>query len=280
MFEADAYSRIAAFSLIWGASLVVCLGMLIRSRHQTVGMPFAFLLCFTVVHGGALVHLVNGYDHTQNLYLAGWGFSEDTVADGLGVSVLAMVGAVCGFLLVELRSVGRRANEKEVSSIHMFGEGKHMVMIGGGVVLINTVMKKAGLSTAALAAFISNLLNFVAAGACCIISSFLLKGKQRTAFLVMLGCVGSVPVFFIITTGIIANSLSTSLFVFAFYLLALRHMRLALARSLALCVGIALIGFAFAVIYLQTRSAIREVVWGGGRFGRLCKRGGKRGLQR
>ena len=72
MIDLDPTNKIALYAVLWGCLLLLTLANLSGSRHRSTGLAFAFLMIYTAMHAGALVHLVEGYDHTFDPYLASW----------------------------------------------------------------------------------------------------------------------------------------------------------------------------------------------------------------
>jgi len=269
MLTLDADTKIALYSSLWGLILLLELTRLSRPRQGTVGLPFVLLMAFTSMHCAAVVHLIPGYDHTQDPYLASMNYTRDTVADGLEASFLAMLAAFLGFLLAEKGAPAALprgqadaqvlANLKRVSLL--------MIAIGAVTLVIQTGTLMLGLAFPGFQAILFGPRSLVAVGAIGLIAyEYRTSGSRRALVLALIFAV-AVPALFLITTAILEDSIVLSMAIFIFYLTLskgtgmltpwLRNMTLI---SLAIATAIV-----FSAGYMQTRTVLRETLrYGGG----------------
>jgi hypothetical protein len=264
--DLDATTSIVISALIWLSVIVLIIARLPKSRAGSTGLPLAFVLIYTAMHAGVLVHLVDGYDHTMDASLAALRYTRETVAEGFAVSTLAMVASVIGFAIIDLNqgapirragAVGFHAGKLRQGSILLLG-------IGASVLVLDTAMNKIGLSIAGLQAVTANARNLFGAGACGYILHSFIAGNSQRALVLTLAFAVVLPVTFLISSAIFADSIAIAAAIVSFYLVLNRGVESTLGKNLALTAAITFGAFIFAGTYLQTREAIREVIWNDG----------------
>jgi hypothetical protein len=266
MLGLDAYTTIEVCAVLWGGMLVFMIARLSDRRYGTVGAPLSFIAVFTTIHCGALVHLVDGYNPQNDPYLASLHFTTDTVALGLEASTLAMASAICGFWLAERVVAARSAASRRVAtSLESLSSAALIVLFVGtsGIVLEKGLLSYVG-QVPGLQAVTANARNLFTIGGCLLIWQRMVSGRSRSA-LVLTGLFSvGMPLLYLLTTAILADSLSVGMSAFAFYL-AMQSSRRArpFVLNLSLFVAVCLSGYVFSVAWLNLREGFRQVVWGG-----------------
>jgi hypothetical protein len=268
MIDLDATPKITLYALLWGGLLILVLARNGTSRHGSTGLPFALPANYTLAHAGALLHLVDGYDHTQDAYLRDMSFTSQTVADGLEASWLGMFGAAIGFFLAESMT-GTAATRRPVKlSLETLRHASlALLAIGAAVMLVQTALDRMAIAVAGLQAVMSNGRNLIVVGACGLVMHAYAMGNARRA-MIMAGIFALlVPAVALVATAILAESVGLALAIMAFYMTLQRPGRHPIARDLTILAGVAVFCFFFAAAYMQSREALRSVVWSGGSIG-------------
>jgi hypothetical protein len=268
MIGLDAESTIMICAVIWGIMLLLTFAQYGGKPFGTVGLPLAFILCYTSAYAGALVHLVDGYDHFMNPYLRAMNFTRDTVAAGVEASSLAILAAFFGFRLVDFKWPVRRRLAACIS-LELLRKGSLSLMtLGFGFLMLGAASVRMNITLPGLQAVQSTLENLLVVGGCgFILHSYMTQGWFKA--LAWAGILALItPAVRLVTVAILADSVVIGI-VIASFLLTLSSPwteprletfwhRLAL---LMLAVGSA---YLFSVFYMQSRGLLREVVWGGG----------------
>lgn len=263
MIDLGATSKITLYAVLWGGLLLLALAILSGPRHRSMGLPFAFLMMYTQMHAGALVHLVEGYDHHTDLYLDSLGYTRDTVADGLEASFLALLGAFLGFLLTG--SVMDTPRVQAAVSLHPAQRhAKTLVVIGVGTLILEAGLHRIGVDLPGLQAVMVSARDLSAVGALPIILYFYVSDRKRLAIAVTAAFSVLIPAVNLVTTAILADSIEKAAAIFAFCLTLKSNSRSTFRRNLTLTGAVVLVSFVFATFYLQMRGELRGLVWGGG----------------
>ena len=264
MLDFSATFKIELYSLIWGALLVIALARIGRTHSNSVGLPFAFIASYTGSHVGALVHLVNSYDHSMSPYLRGYGYTRETVAVGLEASCLAMISATIGFAMAHKSLLGPQRGSGNVSLplLHRFSQAT--LSCGLCALVAITVLARLGIAVPGLQAVLSVLRNFIVVGACSLVLRRYLMGGVGKAMM-MAGLLAILaPAAMLVTTAILADSIELALGIMAFFLSLPTTRAKPFWRNFAIFAASTLCAFIFSVAYLQSRDLLRTVVWGGG----------------
>jgi hypothetical protein len=261
----DATGKIELYSILWGILLLFTLARITRARYGSVGLPFAFIYSYTVAHAGALVYLADWYEPSTNAYLQSWGFNRETVAAGLEVSCLAMIAASIGNVVAErwIPARLRARGGQEVTPRTLQRGSLILLSIGLIVLLIGGALGRTGIALHGLQAALASLQNLFVVGACgLVLHRYVTVGARRA--MVLAGVFALLtPAVLLVTTAILAESIGTAMVIMSFYL-TLRTRRVnSFSRNLAIVLASGVLGFFFAVFYLQSRGSIRNVVWGG-----------------
>lgn len=264
MLDLDPTAKIGFYALVWLGLLMLAIARGGDVNGRSVGLPLAFILAYTFVHGGALVHLIDGYEPALSPYLRGLGFDRLTVALGLEASCLAMIGASVGFILADKfgsapSAAGARTN---LPSLKLYEGAFLMLTIGAGITVLSKALTSLGLSVAGTQAAFDSFRNLYIVGACSYIYYQFKKGGQKRAMIVALLFALATPAFLLITTAILADSVTTSAFILCFNLTLRQRAGNYYVRNAAILTGIMVGAFIFAGAYLQSRQALRSVVWG------------------
>jgi hypothetical protein len=268
MIDLDASSKITLYALLWGGLLLVALARNGGSRHGSIGLPLAFLANYTLAHAGALLQLIEGYDHTQDGYLRALSYTSQTVADGLEASWLGMFGATIGFFLAEYAigaSVLRRSTELPLVSMRR--GSMYMLTLGMAIMLLETVMARMGITLAGFQAVLANGRNLIIVGTYGLVLYEYAKGGTRAATIVAGAFALLLPAVALITRGILADSVGLGITVLAFYLTLRRPGRRPLARDIAIFATVTVLAVIFASAYMQFRDTLRSVISSGGDIG-------------
>ncbi|MBJ7535611.1 hypothetical protein JDN40_16000 [Rhodomicrobium vannielii ATCC 17100] len=269
MLDLDATTKIALYASLWGVILLLELTRLSRPRFGTVGLPFVLLMGFTMMHCAALVHLVPGYDHTHDVYLASMNYSRETVADGLEASFLAMLAAFLGFLLAD-RNAAPFAPQQEVADAQALAvvrrRSLQFLVVGASGLLIQTGTTMMGLTLPGFQAVLFGARSLVAVGAIGLIYHTYRSVGSRRALVLALIFSASVPTLFLITTAILEDSLVLAIAIFVFYLTLSRGTGAfsPIVRNITLMAAAITFAVVFAAGYMQTRDVLRETLRYGG----------------
>jgi hypothetical protein len=270
MIDIDPTSKIFLYSVLWLGLLLRTLAILSKAPRGSTGLPFAFVMMYTVMHAGALVHLVQGYDHTVDPYLESIHYTRETVADGLEASFLGMLGAVIGFMITgKAMFVHARGHVARYERSQAFA--KVVVFIGLSAFVIETISKRLNIELAGLQALLVSARNLCAIGALPIISCLHSAGNRIKVILLTAISATLVPVICLVTSAILADSVSIAIAVFAFYLTLRPASRRPFMRNLFLSGAVVIVSFIFAAFYLHMRTELRELVWNGGSLSEAAK---------
>ena len=271
MLDLDAATKIEVYVLVWAGLLLLALTRFGRTRHGSVGLPLALLASYTSAHAGAIVHLVSGYDHNMSVYLRGWGYSRQTVADGLEASCLAMLAATLGFAVVDA-TIKFRKSAAQLFQIEWLRKGSILLMlIGLGDFAVGTALGRMGIVVPGLQATQSTIQNLFVVGVCVfVLHRYLTDGQYKA--LILSGVLAlTVPAILLVTTAILADSIVLAMVVMTFYLALPSPGANTFRRNLTVLGLSTAFAVIFAVFYLQAREALRDVVWGGGGIGQAIE---------
>lgn len=263
MLESEETAKIALYAALWGVLLIAELWQL--SRRNTVGLPFAFLLLFTVMHGGALVHLVDGYSHYDNAYLSSLRYSRSTVADGFEASFLAMLAASVGFMVGDA-TIKRNAGPLRANfTLERLKRGSLVVLgIGLAAFVIERLANDLNVPLAGFQAAFSSARNLFAVGGCGLILHDYLSGKRAMALALTVAFAAALPATFLLSTAILADSVAIAIAIFAFYLTLRTRKGRPFIRNVGLFAFVSLAMIVFSAGYLQSRSLLRDLLWESG----------------
>jgi len=262
LLDLDPTTKIEFYAVVWLALLLSALARGGDMRGSTVGLPLAFILSYTFVHSGALVHLVDGYDPAMSPYLRGFHYDKATVAEGLEASCLGMIGATCGFVLADQRK--RRAVQSlKVPSDKLRERAVFLLFLGGAVTIFTKLLAKFGIQAAGMQAVLDNIGSLFVTGSCCFIYyKFMLYGEHKAMITAAIFSL-VVPAFILITTGILADSVSNSLVIVCFYLSLSAKRAGSFVKKFFIISSVLGLAFVFAGAYLQSRHVLRSVISGG-----------------
>lgn len=268
MFELEATRKIALYSVLWAALLLWTLFRTSTAKQATVGLPYAMLLMYTIAHGGALVHLVPGYDHNASPYLAAMKYTSSTVADGLEVSFLALLAAVIGFAIIEAFMAPNRvpAGITRTSQRRLRTGAIFVLCVGALGAAIQTFAVLVGIELPGFQALLASLRGLFAVGSCGLILYFHQNKDERAVVIAAASLAIILPLIVLVTTAILEDStiILVSIVIFCLTLRdPIRSPRGVFWRNLFVSASVVIVGFYSAVTYLQARAELREVVWGG-----------------
>lgn len=266
MTDFEPSTRIALCALLWGYLIVKLYKSLVRSRQGTVGLPFAYVLTTMLVHIGALVYLDPGYDNTFNRYLESWSYTPDTVATGLEVSVLGILGFTGG---VSLANHIISSCEKGIGGkyeIYLLKESKILFYIGAGSVVFTFIGIGIVNSLPGLQALTVGLYNLLILAVC----GFLLYLHQvnlRSRYLVvgLAGAAGLVAIQ-MIRTGILGDSVAAALIVVCFMLAVSQRRKRSITKGIVMLAVISYTVVASGVVWMEIRDDLRTAVNRGAGF--------------
>lgn len=261
MFDLDATTRITLYGSLWAVLLVLALLRNSRSSYGSVGLPFAFLAIYSLVHGGALVHLIKDYDYTRSVYLLSLSYSRDTVADGLEASWLGMLGATIGFYIAEVASRSRLIEHSAIPPLRLIRRGSYLLIIIGWVIFVlQVVFTSKGFDLGGFQGIMSNGRNLVSVGACGLVLCAYLLGKTRRAAIIAVVFVLLMPAAALVTSGLLSDSITLAFALLGFYLTLRPRGRSTLIRDIAIVVIVTVSSIIFSAGYMQSRTVLREAI--------------------
>ncbi len=267
MFDLDPTIRIALCGIVWLAILILALRSLSTRGYPTTGITFAFFGCYTSLHIGALIYLTEGYDPSQDPYLASIGHTPTTVALGFEASTLGMLCALIGCQLADVLWGARYSGPVQSGTpLSVFKNGALLLIVFGLSGLTLELIFPA--ITAALPGFqalISNSRNLFVCGGLLLSWREVLAGRQRNAIVLAVIFMLVLPVIILIRTAILSDSIFVGMAAFSFLLFILSSRRLeSFLPNFALVGALALAGFFFSAAWLELRDDLRDVLSQGG----------------
>lgn len=263
MLDLDATTKIEFYAFVWLALLLRAAARAGSAHGSSVGLPLAFIMSYTYAYGGALIHLVDGFDPTMSPYLRGLGYTRETVAEGLEASCLGMFGASLGFVVADQWKRGVRAVSK-LPSAKLREAAVFLLIVGGGFTITTRIMTEFGLSVEGIQAVLSTIRNLLVIGSCGFVYYKLRHGGERQAIVATAFFALLTPVFLLVTTAILADSVSNAILIVSFYLAFRNKGRNSIGRNAVIVIALMCFSFVVASAYLQSRQVLRAVVWGGG----------------
>ena len=248
---------IALCAMAWCVLVVVMFRMSLNPRQRSTGLPLAFVLATTLMHCGALLYLIPSYDHTVDAYLASWNYTKGTVADGLVISTLGILGVVLGFGLANRLAPARNHPGRGGRAWHIVFQSSRL-LVGVGVAAtalgaaVTAFVPIAGLS-AAMAGFKGLLLIGVSGF---MVYYFAIGQRAKAIWTSLLG-IAVVVSMQMLESGVLGDA-TYSAIVIACFLLCISQSK---AKSLLLgLAALAVVSYAFltaSVVWMNVRSEIR-----------------------
>ena len=263
MLDLDASDKIILYALIWACLIIFSLAKLSNYRYKTVGLPLAFLLTFMFAHAGALIHLIDGYNPALSPYLRTFNYDRETVALGLEASCIGMVGAFLGFYLTDKLAPSPKSFKRQISTIELRRASLFIIFVGVASVLFASIFSRFVVDFGGIQAALGAMRNFFVVGACGYVYSLYISGKKQQAAITAGALSLVIPIFLLLTTAILADSVAVAIEIVCFYLAAKLSYEKTFLRNLAVVSISICLAFVFASAYLQSRVILRRVVWAG-----------------
>lgn len=252
------------YSVVWAGLLLLTLARTGRSRHGSIGLPFALIASYTASHAGALVHLVDSYEPALYAYQRGFGYTRQTVADGLEASCIAMLFATLGFALVDLTLKARTITKTSLNLEVVRKSAWIAIALGLAAFSVGLALSRMGISIPGMQAVLTALRNLLVVGASGVVLHRYLTKGARSALLLTIFFALLLPGLLLVTTAILADSIELSIVSLAFYFSLRRVKSGSFGRNLSIFCAVFAVSVVFSIGYLQYRDILRNVVWGGG----------------
>ncbi len=262
MTDFDPMIRIALSALLWAWLIVVLYKSLLLSRQGTVGLPLAFVLSTTLLHVGALVHLIPTYDHTLNPYLASWSYTQETVAAGFEASVLGILGFTVGVVLANRWLRFRPSDMLPPSPAFLLWTSKLLIAAGVGGTLLSVFAGGFIGSLPGLTAILGGFKNLLLLGVCGLILHFSLMRQRRNLLLAVIGGAVAVVGVQMFTEGILGDSVAAAITIISFALILFRRKTSGMMKGLIVLMAASYLMLVAAVGWLDIRGEVRASVWG------------------
>lgn len=266
-------TNIAILGGLWAALVILAFRFLISQRFDSVGLSLAFVLNMSLMHVGGLVHAVEGYDHRLNSYLITWNYTRETVFLGFGASLIGLLAFVFGTILAG--RVFGRPWVPVVATTHRFRlllwrGSLLLVVVGVGTLVLEIVFAALNISFPGMAAILGGARNAIIVGSCGLVLYFAMRQRYNISWVIALTAISGLPIYTMITTGIIADAVPSSIVLVSFCLVFFRPNGFFIIRSIAVFL-VALYAMVIAsVMWLEIRPALRQAVaWGAGYSERL-----------
>lgn len=266
MLGVDPTGKIEFYSFIWLGLLILTLAGTSRPLHSSVGLPFAFIMSYTVAHCGAVLYLLNYYDPEVSAYLVQVGFTRENVALGLEASCLAMTSAVVGGLIAGAWILGgERGVEADRPTPSSLRSGS-LILLGLSltVLVASVALGRMGEYLPDLQAIVMTLRNFFVPGACGLILYHYVVRGQRRPLVIALATMVVTPALLLVTTAILADSVTMAIIIASFLFSLPTPRANTFVRNLTILVALLVCGFVFSIFYMSARGPLRGVVWQGG----------------
>lgn len=246
-------SEILLYCIGWATVAGAISLALWRSRASSVGLCFAYLVSFTLVHFGACIYVFPRYIPENDPYLYQLGANVPEVAEGLRLAFLGLVCLAAGILWAgwtfspPIRSVSEPPDQRSVNRL------SRTCMLAGCIfyfiVLPVAHYIPSGTSLAAAGIFL------VLTGICLTFWNSRSNGRIKLSTLAL---PLALPLVTLICSGFIGYGISALVIVGAFFIQFFR-VRFAFVLSL---VPLVYLGLTVYVNYMESRNDIRETVWG------------------
>jgi hypothetical protein len=267
MIGLDPETTILLCTLVWVALLLATLSRYDGRRFGTIGLPIAFLISYMAAYFGALVHLVDGYNHFNDPYLRDMNFTRETVAAGFEASTLAVLSAYVGFLVSDFLKKEHRKVSAPIDLQLLRKRSIYLMAIGLVFLILGAFLRRLNLSFYGLQAFFSAIENLLVVGACgFLLYKYITQGWSKSvvwaASLVLL-----LPAIRMLTSTILADSVLLGAVIASFFLVLsgskLRNLGSFWPRLLMIALLVAS-SYLFAVFYMQSRASWRQIAVEGG----------------
>ncbi|ROZ66355.1 oligosaccharide repeat unit polymerase [Ramlibacter sp. WS9] len=231
--------------------MIALVVMMRRSRVGSVGLPFAYLVGWALIHlPGASLYLLPDHNYYQ----------LESIVDGFGLTTLGLATYCLGVFLVRPGANSDRGRAPgpgfaAARPLHRIA----MLFLGIGLAVQLVVIPFVG-QIASLTALTSGLATLSVAGACLgLHDAFMKKNNRRLIF--WLAVAATFPVITLTSAAFLGFGTYSLVVVVAFGLMNIPRRTLYIAAVLA--VPVVYLGMSLYVTYMRDRTDLREMIWMG-----------------